>query len=113
MFDAATARGSGLVQSISSPHQMSSEIDTMVAKCMPGAALSPVRTSIPEMEFNLTIADVAPRKISLTHHAPGVAKVYLQDKQESPSTRHIGTSETMREASSRSDLHALVVLSLA
>ena len=39
--------------------------------------------------------------------------IFLQDLWQSSSTQHIRVCETAREASSRSDLYALVVLSLA
>ena len=118
MFEVATARSSGLVESILMRDTMRREIDHVVVDCARKAALNPATASVPEIrlakaELEFAIADVAPGKIGLVRCAPGIATMVLPDPRESPRTRNMRVRETAREASSRSDLHALVVLSLA
>jgi hypothetical protein len=86
--------------------------------CARKAALNPATAaSVPEIrlakaELEFAIADVAPGKIGLVRCAPGIATMVLPDPRESPRTRNMRARETAREASSRSDLHALVIVGL-
>ena len=117
-FDVATARRSGLVESIVMRETTRREIDHVVVDCARKAALNPATASVPEIrlaeaEFEFAmIADVAPRKIGLARCAPGIATMVLPDPRESPRAQNMRVRETAREASSRSDLHALVIVSL-
>ena len=115
-FDVATARRSGLVESIVMRETTRREIDHVVVDCARKAALNPatipeIRPAGAEFEFAM-IADVAPQKIGLARCAPGIATMVLPDPRESPRAQNMRVRETAREASSRSDLHALVIVSL-
>ena len=117
MFEVATARSSGLVESILMRDTTRREIDHVVVDSARKAALNPATVSVPEIrlagaELEFAIADVAPRKIGLARCAPGIATMVLPDPRESPRTQNMRVRETAREASSRSDLHALVIVSL-
>ena len=99
MFEVATARSSGLVESILMRDTMRREVDHVVVDCARKAALNPATAPVPEIrlakaKLDFAIADVAPRKIKLVRCAPGIATMVLPDPRESPRTRNMRARET-------------------